>query len=797
MQQSFEQPPPIPNKFYVQKLATTLEDGSNLVFKIDYEPEPGLPIKIDYYANNKIAFTMKDNGIYPDAIANDFKYAVAIKVNIADFKNQIIARESKIIADGGIIHFTGHTGNFNPSSKMIKFNTVAFDGFCEIPIYMPILDVAFCGSLIKKQNSLFITDLAVVEDPARTNNLYANTGNDLGVWTFGSLMSNINNNNLTGHQTKDFLREWVKTFTIDQTIISTNNPANSFGLTKREDVFFHLIGPWIKKAHPNPGALPTLADVNGNVAIDWINNWESYWNVCSNLNIKKNAPFKLMAIVNRIDERGNPTFNYEIKNAGETRFIYTLIDPVTGKPPFHNKITSGYGATANGVDWIGMNVILEYSNPMTNYCDLKLFAKQWYDLSSFNLGSTDYNDHLQAITDQIIRPNLGGSDRVNGSLISQIRTNEKIFDRIDPTATIGVTSWEPADWELRQFELQDNGFLGNAYVTNTIIDDKDLNTGNSNNGNTNLNINTTSSNVGTWVYGTAGNSINRFRVRNGNFNLPEELISGSARMYREMTHFYDLSMDAYPYTLTSTNNPNANMPNSLAKDIRHQLSLNTCQGCHNGETKTNFTMMMPRGYGQAADYAGTTPAIFGANDMAGTTYGLTNLIDARFNNLSQNLGTTYDKFLLSQITNANLTQNTANTTPQIVAPFITGRRYSSAVVGNWEDDELDNLSIINTEYNSNLNIHTDKLLTGLFFVNDPSNKYQTRSNFATIPAGQGGAFPQIHDRKNGFNELERRSADLCRFVNGPCSWYDNTTQQIDLTAAMQSIGTIPLPFKGH
>jgi hypothetical protein len=586
------------------------------------------------------------------------------------------------------------------------------------------------------------------------------------------------------------LREWVKTFTIDQTIVSNNNSANSFSLGNREDVFIHLIAPWILKAHPNPSTLPTLLNQGGLTDVIWKNNWETYWNQCTNFNIQKFAPFKLMAIVNRLDLRGNASLNATISDAGETRFIFTLINPITGKPPFHHNISAAYGNTSDAVDWIGMNVILEYDNPFNNLCELKLFARQWYDLSAFGLGSTDYNDNLQAITDKVIKRNLGGSDRVNGSTISQVRTNEKIFDKLETSATIGVTSWEPADWELRQFELQGNGFLGNAYVTNTIEDKNNATFGDSYNANANLNIPNNSEVVGKWVYGATGNSINRFRVQNGNYNLPEELLDGSARMYREMTHFYDLSTEtSYPSALTLNYDPALNAPNQLAKNIRHQLSLNTCQGCHNGETKTNFTMMMPRGYGQSADYWSNTPDIFGPNDMSGTLYNFTNKIDSRFNFLLLNIGTTYDNFLLGPITNANLTVNTTNTTPQIVSPFITGRRYSSSTLYNWEDDELD----INKEQYPTL----DNSLTGLFYVNDPSNKYQTRLSGSTLPAGQGGVFPQYHDAKHGFNELQKRQIDLCNFVNAGCSWFDIVSKQVLLYDAMSSICQLPLPIKGH
>ena len=105
-----------------------------------------------------------------------------------------------------------------------------------------------------------------------------------------------------------------------------------------------------------------------------------------------------MAIVNRLDTRGNSGYTGSISNAGETRFIYTLIDPTNGKPPVHDNITGFYdvnggpiiiatGAGAGAIDWVGMNVILEYGNPINKICDVQKFAKQWYDLSQYDLNN--------------------------------------------------------------------------------------------------------------------------------------------------------------------------------------------------------------------------------------------------------------------------------------------------------------------------------------------------------------------------------------------------------------------------
>ena len=56
------------------------------------------------------------------------------------------------------------------------------------------------------------------------------------------------------------------------------------------------------------------------------------WGSITQETLLKNAPFKLSAIVNRIDVRGNAAYGSGLNNSGETRFIFSLIAPITCDP---------------------------------------------------------------------------------------------------------------------------------------------------------------------------------------------------------------------------------------------------------------------------------------------------------------------------------------------------------------------------------------------------------------------------------------------------------------------------------
>ncbi len=808
-QGAYEQEPPIAKNFFVQKLDSATSDGSNMILRVEYYVDSLLPASLDIYEGGIHTKTLKDDGVFPDSKAGDFIYATYITQSISGFLGDIASREAKIANDGGVFYFEGHDGEFIKSVNVPSFDVTAFVGGQQVPVYQPILNVTTCEQDILKQNSLFITELDVVEDPARTYNVMTNEGNSSGVWTFGSLMLRMANPSVTGVSTKNFLKEWVRTWLTSQSIGSFaggNNPAAASynNVRTRANAMRHLIAPWLTKSYLNLG---TPLPLNTN----FVNDWETLWDNLHDTSIQRNAPFKLMAIVNRIDLRGNQAYNSELTNAGETRFIYTLIDPTTGNPPLHENPTAGYDPAPPGgfIDWIGMNVIIEYGNPFTDNCDLKSFAQQWYDLSSYPLGSWQYNDALELITNQVTDNNVAIDKNINNSALNQIRTNEKIFQP-QPIALINIeTDWSIPDWQLRQFELPENsntGYLVPSVVTNTPVDEKpgefaDLGIGfNSYNFELNVDLNNSNNdlfgfNVQSqswislieWIYGPKGTSINRIRASKGMHNIPEGYLGGAATIYKEMAHNFGLEWTLLPAAIQAQFNtdPTYNMPNELAKKIRHQVSLNTCQGCHGGENKTNFTMVFPRGYGQPANYWDPIPSVVTTIPFVGNT------IDDRFESQLENVGTTYEPFGGGSPHKDNLAfqEKVNNGTNQIVSPFLTGRKYSNypGLANPWQDDNLDDGNEFATP------ALEDDQLTGLFYVNDPSNQSSTLPmiGLPTLDLHKGGAFPQMHDKQFGHNDLEHRKEDLCLFINTNCM------AGITLIDLMGNLSFKPFPLHAH
>jgi hypothetical protein len=462
---------------------------------------------------------------------------------------------------------------------------------------------------------------------------------------------------------------------------------------------------------------------------------------------------------------------------GKRRFIFTLINPLTGKPPIHDEI---FFAGPNGaIDWVGMNVILEYGNPMKTNCALNTFAHQWYDLSGFALGSEIYNQHLEDITIQVTNANSGLNKNFNRSAINQIRTNEKLFSFLEGFQN-SACFWQTPNWDLRQFDLNEgDGLLHIVPVTNT----PDIN----------------GPDPLIWTYGLNGNSTNKIRVSEGNYNLPEDMLAGSAEIGNEMTHFLNQDWTKLPINVYDPNfyNINLDVKDLMAKTIRHQLSINTCQGCHEGDTKTNFTMLMPRGYGEEAKYWDAIPSI----ETKPVTSGTTATLDDRFNNNggcgNGTLGTTFERSTFSNMINHDMMEKTTNFKNQIVSPFLTGNRYSSNG-NNWQDAELDDIQLEGLIGTSNKN--SDEKLTGLYFVNDPSNESTTMPANALIPGlmfGKGGQFPQEHTKRWGFNDLERRLIDLCSFLKTPCAGSSNGDGQTPLFYIMKAISFVPLPLHSH
>lgn len=674
-----------------------------------------------------------DAGVRPDGNSGDRIYSAYLKEDLDAFLATVEGWEAMLASRGYYTKFYGHSGEVITDS-MPAFDRTLFETHNPTPLHLNLIQAIECDDELKKQHSLFKTDLSVVEDPARTFNVHAGTGNPTGAWTFGTLMKNMVIPVATTVSAKTFLKEWVKTWTVQQLV-------NGQSIPPREDIFKHVIVPWLTKAR-FPSCSTTITP----------GNWQMLWNddnCVSEANLLKWAPFRLMAIVNRIDLRGNMAYKSSVQNAGETRFIFTLIDPTTGMPPIEDNQT--INSTGSFIDWQGMNVILEYHNVQTNRCELQQFAQGWLDLSSYTSFGSAYNDALESLTNTVT--NAGAMPgKPNGSALAQLRTNERILQDLGGNKL--NTVWESSDWQFRQFEIDNNTkLLKMMPLNNTPTHDLNFPINIATFGTT---APTNSEYLMKWLWD------NLVIVSQGRHRMPAvypgttiPITTGAAQVPEEQMHYWDVNWSATTSTYTPASVTASNA--DLMMDARFMLSLNTCNGCHNGETKTIFTQMRPLGYGESAKYWLNTPEY------------LTGGIDTRFRENYNFTGPNVPFPLFTSSGDWNYSASSLNGEYfQKVSAFLTGVRYSGTAANpTFEDDEPgeNQLGLMDNE------------LTGFFYVNEPKN-------------GSGpisGSHPQ---KRRRFNDLKRRHDDLCKFLNTNC----NGPKAIDILVDIQHM---PLALGGH
>lgn len=220
--------------------------------------------------------------------------------------------------------------------------------------------------LVDPARSLMVTNINVVNDKVRTA--------QGGAWHFGTLMTRMAGKVAPSQ----FALNWLNSWKTAQTINGDSVPA-------RAAIQSQVIDPWLKASGGK------------------------------NLDLNK-APFRLLAIVNRLDLRTDG-------NAGEGRLVYGVLDASGNALPF--------------------TVIFEYGIPLAKVGSVKSWAQQWQNLSKHAIGSATYNAALQTITDTFTAANAN-PQKPNGSALNQLRTNE-----------IALAS----PWELREFQVVSSGQL--------------------------------------------------------------------------------------------------------------------------------------------------------------------------------------------------------------------------------------------------------------------------------------------------------------------------------------------------
>lgn len=253
------------------------------------------------------------------------------------------------------------------------------------------------------------------------------------------------------------------------------------------------------------------------------------------------APFKLLAIVNRMDLRMH--VNGEVLSAGEGRFVFGVLGP-DGKPlpPIAGTVPGGF------------TVIFEYELPASDMRTLGDWAMQWKRLGAYPLGSPDYNRTLEDLTRRFADRNRAPG-MPNGSALNQIRSNE---------VALGIP------WELREFVLDPrSGFLRQGTVALT-PDTLRLN--------------------GTPQLATIINRQGGAIAAGTGELAPEWFAASSLAGPFLLTDFTNAA--SRTFTTNILFDPFLDIPWSAAgatnNTDRHALALNTCNGCHRDETGTGF-----------------------------------------------------------------------------------------------------------------------------------------------------------------------------------------------------------------
>jgi hypothetical protein len=209
-----------------------------------------------------------------------------------------------------------------------------------------------------------------------------------------------------------------------------------------------------------------------------------------------------------------------------------------------------FSMESNGFPLQG-TLIMEYRLPASSPDEIQAWADAWHALGSHPFPSEEYNAALQVLTDKITAHGaLPGAP--NGSGLLRLRTNE-----ID----LGFG----APWQFREFNFNPmTGFLVPSTIK--VTPDSSFN-------------------------GTA---------------LLSDFMRSAAPDILLDRHAVPETFQGIPFLTGSVFNLLTPWVSdgTVDNDVRHHLSLNTCNGCHGAETGSAFLQVFPRFPGQPAQLSG-------------------------------------------------------------------------------------------------------------------------------------------------------------------------------------------------
>jgi hypothetical protein len=237
--------------------------------------------------------------------------------------------------------------------------------------------------------------------------------------------------------------------------------------------------------------------------------------------------------------------------SGELRFVFSVLD-------LDDPECDEY-ATPVLVDKRGEQlVILEYAVDISSPQAKRDWILGWTALTDHEPGTSEFNQALQNLTQQVVARGRGGS-RPNGSALIRIRTNE---------------TGDALQWDLREFTInRSTGLVVPAVVKQTPRDSLNCILNNSPN---------CSNELARWMWD------NRSAILADTYVVPDTFPSG-----RSFRGSHSRNNIANTYWLGGSGT-------SVPSEVRHQFSKNTCSGCHSQETGSFFSHVRGRDKGQEA-----------------------------------------------------------------------------------------------------------------------------------------------------------------------------------------------------
>jgi hypothetical protein len=517
---SFQTAPPLADQLQIELLDQPDASGNNVIITAHFDADNrkkidgeflALDLLVDKRDENQPLSLLRDDGKEGDDRQGDDIFTLALQeADPAQIEAFIDDREKIIAERQDIVRFINRSEvKLDRKAAVIGRQRTARGNLFILPPIVLTPTVVPNPRFI--DHSLMITDLNVVEDPTRTYNPCTNAGNPNGVWTFGELMRQLASPNpgaiASDAATIAFITNWLNTWNVPQVVNADPLPPRSTA---------SIMNTWqvLSAAAGAPPGTLRLA----------------------------NCPFRLLAIVNRMDLRG--ASGYGFSDAGEGRFVFCLLDQFCNPRQF--------------------TVIFEYGINKTSCVDVRNYAQDWANLAGLLFTDPAYNVQLEAITNQFTRCGTNPA-RPNESSINQLRTNE---------IAIG------APWELREFNLnppltlvtvkQEPAIQYNAKVNNPNV-----------------------VRMANWV------NANSPLILANTYTVPD--IEAGQPFLGGKAHTQFPPTGPPPTAFHWDGDPTAGSPAQIIDDnTRHVFSLNTCSGCHGGETQTFFTHVSPAPFGTQA-----------------------------------------------------------------------------------------------------------------------------------------------------------------------------------------------------